>query len=344
MERVLKFAEELCVLDGISSRENKICEYIIDKIKGIENCTYFIDNLGNLIVEKKGNKVPRSKIMIDAHMDEVGLIVSYITSDGFIKFHNVGGINEKVLLGKTVKINDLTGVIGTRPVHLLAKDKLSDIPKIEDLYIDIGASSKEEAEKYVSLGDSVCFDSEWIEFGKDREYVKAKALDDRLGCAVMLDMLLSESEYDLVFSFSVQEEVGARGAAAVTNRIKPDYAIVLECTTASDISGIDEEKKVCKLDGGAVVSFMDGGTVYLKDLYDKAMKTAKDNGIKAQTKTMVAGGNNAGQIHKSACGVKCVAVSVPCRYLHSPSCVIKKSDVADVKDLIIKLVSDLGND
>lgn len=344
MERVFEFAKELCELDGISSRENRIREYITDKIKNIKSCSYYTDNLGNLIVEKKGKKSPHSKIMIDAHMDEVGLIVSYITADGFIKFHNVGGINEKVLLGKTVKINNLTGVIGTRPVHLVSKDKLSDIPKNDDLYIDIGASSKEEVEKYVSLGDSVCFDSEWIEFGQNCEFVKAKALDDRLGCAVMLDMLLSESEYDLVFSFSVQEEVGARGVVAVTNRIKPDYAIVLECTTASDISGIDEEKKVCKLNNGAVVSFMDGGTVYLKDLYDRAMRVAKDNEIKSQTKTLVAGGNNAGQIHKSACGVKCVAVSVPCRYLHSPSCVIKKSDVADVKNLVIELVSSLGND
>ncbi len=344
MDRIFEFAKDLSLLDGISSREDAVRNYIIEKIKNIDMCSYIVDNLGNLIVEKKGKKTPKNKIMIDAHMDEVGLIVSYITSDGFLKFHNVGGINEKVLLGRAVKVNGLTGVIGIKPVHLVSKDKLKDIPDMDDLCIDIGATSKEEAEKYVSLGDSVQFDSDWIEFGENGELVKAKALDDRLGCAVMLDMLINKSEVDLIFSFSVQEEVGCRGAITATNRVQPDYAIALECTTASDISGVSGEKRVCSLSDGAVVSFMDGGTVYPKDLYRKSMDIAKENGIKVQTKTMVAGGNNAGQIHKSACGVKCVAVSVPCRYLHSPSCVIKKSDVEDVKNLVLKLVSDLAYD
>lgn len=344
MDRIFEFAKELSELNGISSREDEVRNYIIDKIKEQKDCSYIVDNLGNLIVEKKGSKTPENKIMIDAHMDEVGLIISYITSDGFLKFHNVGGINTKVLLGRTVKVNGLTGVIGIKPIHLVSKDKSKDIPDKEELYIDIGASSKEEAEKYVSLGDSATFDSDYVEFGENGEFVKAKALDDRLGCAIMLDMLLEKQEYDLTFSFSVQEEVGCRGAITATNRIKPDYAIALECTTASDISGVTGEKRVCELSGGAVVSFMDGGTVYLKDLYRKAMNIARENGIKAQTKTMIAGSNNASHIHKASEGVKTLAVSVPCRYLHSPSCVIKKSDVEDVKNLVLKLVSAFAHD
>ncbi len=344
MDRVLKFAEELSLIDGISAREVNVRNFIIDKIKNEKSCSYFVDKIGNLIVEKKGFKKPHNKIMIDAHMDEVGLIVSYITSDGFVKFHNVGSINEKVLLGSTVKVNGLTGVIGIKPVHLVSKDNSKDISKIDELCIDIGASSREEAEKYISLGDSVTFASEYVEFGENGEFIKAKALDDRLGCAIMLDMLLSDQEYDLTFSFSVQEEVGCRGAMVSTNIIKPDYAIALECTTASDISGIEGEKKVCLVSGGAVVSFMDGGTVYNRELYRKAMDIAKEHGIKAQTKTTIAGGNNASQIHKTADGVKCLAVSVPCRYLHSPSCVVKKSDVEDVKKLVLKLVSAFADD
>ncbi len=344
MDRVFEFAKELSLVDGISSREENVRNYIIEKIKNEATVSYIVDNLGNLIVEKKGKKSPKNKIMIDAHMDEVGLIVCYITSDGLLKVHSVGGINEKVLLGRSVKVNGLTGVIGIKPVHLTDKDKSKDIPKIDDLYVDIGAESREEAEKYVSLGDSIEFDSDWCEFGENNDYIKAKALDDRLGCAVMLDMVLTEQEYDLTFTFTVQEEVGCRGAITATNRVKPDYAIALECTTASDISGISGKKKVCSLDGGAVVSFMDGGTVYLKDLYRKAMDIAKENGIKAQTKTMIAGGNNASQIHKSSEGVKCLAVSVPCRYLHSPSCVIKKNDVEDVKNLVNKLVPEFADD
>ncbi len=344
MTRVFDFAKELTSLCGISSREDDIRNYIIEKIKDEPTCSYVVDNLGNLIVEKKGKNRAKNKIMLDAHMDEVGLIVCYITDDGYIKFHTVGGINEKVLLGRSVKVNGLTGVIGIKPVHLTDKDKKKDIPSQDDLYIDIGASSKEEAEKFVELGDSVYFDSEWTEFGEKGEFIKAKALDDRFGCAMMLDMLLNEQEYDLVFSFSVQEEVGLRGAGAVTNRVKPDYAIVLECTTASDISGVENEKRVCSLSGGAVISFMDGSTVYLKDLYKKAMTIAKENSIKAQTKTMIAGGNNAGRIHSSANGVRCIALSLPCRYLHSPSCVINKSDVRDVKNMLKKLISEFAND
>ncbi len=344
MNRVFDFAKDLSLIDGISSREDDVRSYIIDKIKDEKSCSFIVDNLGNLFVEKKGKSAPLNKIMIDAHMDEVGLIVSYITSDGFLKFHNVGGINEKVLLGRTVKVNNLTGVIGIKPVHLVSKEKSKDIPEMEDLCIDIGAASREEAEKYVSLGDSVSFASEYTEFGKDNEFIKAKALDDRLGCAIMLDLLLSEMEYDVTFTFTVQEEVGCRGAITATNRVKPDYAIVLECTTASDISGFDGEKKVCSLSGGAVISFMDRATVYPRDLYRKAMSIAKEKNIKAQTKTMVAGGNNAGQIHKSADGVKCLAVSVPCRYLHSPSCVIKKSDVEELKKFVVELVDLFAND
>lgn len=344
MDKLFEFAKDLSLLDGISSREDSVRNYIIDKIKDEKSCSYIIDNLGNLIVEKKGRSKPKNKIMIDAHMDEVGLIVSYITDDGFLKVHNVGSINEKVLLGRTVKVNGLTGVVGVKPVHLVSKDKAKDIPETDSLYIDIGAASKDEAEKYVSLGDDITFDSEWIEFGENGEYVKAKAIDDRLGCAVMLDMLIEEQDYDLTFTFTVQEEVGCRGAITATNRVKPDFAIALECTTASDISGVTGEKRVCSLGGGAVVSFMDGGTVYLKDLYRKAMDIANDNNIRVQTKTMIAGGNNASRIHNSADGVKTLAVSVPCRYLHSPSCVIKKSDVLDVKNLVNRLITEFAND
>lgn len=343
MNRVFEFAKDLSLLNGISSREDNVRNYIIEKIKDDVSVSYLVDNLGNLIVEKKGSKRPENRIMIDAHMDEVGLIVCYITSDGLLKVHSVGAINPKVLLGRSVNVNGLTGVIGIKPIHLTDKDKSKDIPEIESLYIDIGVKTREEAEKYVAPGDSIEFDSGWCEFGEKDEYIKAKALDDRLGCAIMLDMILNDQEYDIVFTFTVQEEVGCRGAITATNRVQPDYAIALECTTASDISGVPEEKKVCALGKGAVVSFMDGGTVYLRDLYRKAMDIAEDAGIKAQTKTVIAGGNNASQIHKSSCGVKCLAVSVPCRYLHSPSCVVKKSDVEDVKNLVLKLVSGFAN-
>ncbi|MPN02387.1 putative aminopeptidase YsdC [bioreactor metagenome] len=275
-------------------------------------------------------------------MDEVGLLVTYITDDGFLKFSKVGGIQTKVLLGRTVKIGKVVGVIGVKPIHLLDSDKKTDIPETDELYIDIGTDCKEDAEKLVSIGDPVTFDSAYFEFGQDK--IKSKAIDDRLGCAMMLKMIKEPLTYDAVFTFVVQEEIGCRGAGVAANRVQPDYAIVLESTTASDIAGVENEKRVCLLGDGPVVTFMDKATVYSKKLYDRAFSLAKTNHIPIQTKTVVAGGNDAGVIHKSGIGVKTIAVSVPCRYLHSPSCVIDKNDAEKMYELTKLIFEDFAND
>lgn len=324
--------KELCALSGISGRENAVRDYIIEKIKGCAE--YSIDPLGNLLVFKKGKKPAKNKVMLDAHMDEVGMIVTGITSDGFIKFDKVGGINSKVIIGRSVRIgeNGVNGVIGIKPVHLVDKDKEDVIPSADELYIDIGAENREEAQKAVSHGDAVCFNSDFIEFGDG--FIKAKALDDRVGCAILIEMIKSELEYDAWFSFSVQEEVGTRGAQTAAFNIAPDYAIVVETTTAADISGVKDEKRVCICGEGGAVSFMDRSTVYDKSLFDRAFEIAAEKGISCQPKTLVAGGNDAGAIHKSRGGVKVLTVSVPCRYLHSPACVIRYSDAQESMKLI----------
>lgn len=329
---MLEMIKELCALSGISGRECAVREYIIEKIKGYAE--YSVDPLGNLIVFKKGKNPAKNKVMLDAHMDEVGLIITAITSEGYLRFTKVGGIDTRVMIGRTVKVGDsaVNGVIGIKPVHLVEKGAESDIPKPDDLYIDIGAKNKDEALKYVSLGDSAWFDSEFVEFGDG--FVKAKALDDRVGCAILIEMIKSELEYDAWFSFSTQEEIGTRGAQTAAYTIAPDYAIVVETTTAADISGVKDEKRVCICGKGGTVSFMDRSTIYSKELFDKAFEVAERNGTICQPKTMVAGGNDAGAIHKSRGGVKVLTVSVPCRYLHSPSCVIKYSDVEESLKLI----------
>ncbi len=329
---MLEMIKELCALPGISGRENAVRDYIIEKIK--DYAEYSVDPLGNLIVFKKGKKSAKNKVMLDAHMDEVGLIIAAITSEGYLRFTKVGGIDTRVMIGRTVKVGSsaVNGVIGIKPVHLVEKSAESDIPKPDDLYIDIGAKDKEEAEKYVNLGDSAWFASDFVEFGDG--FVKAKALDDRAGCAILVEMIRSELEYDAWFSFSTQEEIGTRGAQTAAYTIAPDYAIVVETTTAADISGVKDEKRVCICGKGGTVSFMDRSTIYSKELFDKAFEIAERNGIACQPKTMVAGGNDAGAIHKSRDGVKVLTVSVPCRYLHSPSCVIKYGDVEESLKLI----------
>ena len=337
---MLELIKELCLLPGISGRENAVRDYIIEQIK--DHAEYSIDPLGNLLVFKKGKNPAKNKVMIDAHMDEVGLIVTGITAEGFLRFTKVGGIDSRVILGRTVRVGDkaVSGVIGIKPVHLVDKKDEANIPKADDLYIDIGAKTKEEAMEYVCLGDSVWFESGFVEFGDG--FVKAKALDDRAGCAILIGMIKSELEYDMWFSFSVQEEIGTRGAQTAAFTIAPDYAIAVETTTAADISGVKDEKRVCICGKGGTVSFMDRSTLYSKELFDKAFEIAERDNIVCQPKTMVAGGNDSGAIHKSRGGVKVLTVSIPCRYLHSPSCVIKFKDAEESLRLIKALAEDFA--
>lgn len=331
--------KELSLLSGPSGREADIRDYIISKIDG--HCEYKTDALGNIIAYKKGKKAAASKVMLDAHMDEVGIIATYITDDGMLKFGCVGGIDTKVILGRRfVFENGAVGVAGVKPIHLLKGDEKTKIPDSDSLYIDIGASSKKEAESMVKIGETGVFLSDYVEFGDNK--IKCKALDDRVGCAVLIDMILSDLEYDAYFSFSVQEEIGARGAMTAAFGISPDYAIVLETTTAADIIDVPEHKRVCALGSGAAVSFMDKSTLYSKELFDTAFRISGEKGIKIQPKTLVAGGNNAGTIHKSGRGVKTITVNTPCRYLHSPSCVCDKRDIESVRRLSEALLSEFA--
>ncbi len=322
---MLKYLEELCLLNGISGDEDKVRAYIVEKIK--DKCEYKIDPLGNLLAFKKGKNRAKNKVMISAHMDEVGFIVTYICDNGFLKFTSVGGFDSKVAVGRSVFVGEkeIRGVIGNKALHLTHGDEGKKAPSLDKLYIDIGAKSKEDAEKLVSVGDCVYFVSDFTRFGDGK--IKAKAIDDRFGCAIMLKMIESELEYDTHFAFLVQEEVGCRGAGAAVFSIRPDYAIVLEATTAADVSGESEENCVCKQKGGAVVSFMDRSTIYNRKLFKEAFALANEKNIPIQTKTVVAGGNDAGAIHKACEGVYTTAISLPCRYIHSGT------SVADIEDM-----------
>lgn len=338
---MLDYLNDLCLLNGISGREDSVRNYIISKIEN--KCDYKIDPMGNILAYKKGNKRPENKVMISAHMDEVGLIVTYICDNGYLRFTNVGGIEAKVIAGRAVTVgeNKINGIIGNKAVHLTEGDESVTVPKINKLYIDIGAKNKQEAEKFVSVGDSVYFKSDFKFFGNNM--VKAKAIDDRFGCAIMLKMIEQDLEFDTYFAFLVQEEVGCRGAAPAVFSVRPDYAIVLEATTASDISGVSEENQVCCVNGGAVVSFMDRSTVYNRRLFKKAFEIAEERKINIQPKTTVAGGNDSGAIHKACDGVYTLAVSLPCRYIHSSTSVACIDDMYSCYDLALALAEDFAN-
>ena len=317
--------ERLCTTDGISGFEDEIRDIIIKEISPFAD-SLTVDNMGNIIAFKKGRKTPSRKMLISAHMDEVGFIVTYINSDGTIKFAPVGGINDSAAFAKYVRIGPqkINGVVNSKPVHLIKDDERKKCPPIDTLSIDIGADSKEETEKYVSVGDMIVFNAP---YENKNGRVISKAIDDRFGCFVLIEMIKSELEYDMYFSFVVQEEVGLRGARAAAFTVAPDCALVVEATTASDVPFAENEKRVCAVGEGAVISFMDNSTIYDREYYKIAFECAEGLGVKAQTKTMIAGGNDAGAIHCSRGGVRTLAISLPCRYIHS------SSSLACVKDM-----------
>lgn len=328
---MIKLIDELCNISGVSSDEEKVCKFIKKEIKDYVD-DIKIDNIGNLIAFKKGKKTPENKLLICAHMDEVGFIIKNITDDGYIKFGFCGGIDTKVIVGKRVKFGDVCGVIGIKAVHLTSASERTQVIKSDSLYIDIGATSKKEAESKVSLGDLGTFDSKSYEFGDG--FYKARALDDRFGCALMIKLIKSDLEYDTYFSFNVQEEVGLRGAMVSAYNINPDIAIILETTTAGDICDIKGQMRVCNVGAGVVISLMDRSTIYDEEIFKKITSLATKHGINWQTKSLIAGGNDSGAIHKSRCGVKTVGLSLPTRYLHSQACVAKISDMEETYKML----------
>lgn len=329
--------KNLCLLNSTSGDESAVRNFIINEIK--DYCDYSVDALGSIIAIKKGKKRPAKTVSINAHMDEVGFIITGVTDSGYLRFATVGGIDSSVCLDRVVSIGNIKGVIGDKAFHQLSADEKNTVPSFEKLLIDIGAKDKEDALKYVSLGDFAYFESDYYEFGDG--YIKSKALDDRIGCMLMIEMIKSELEYDTTFCFNVQEEVGLRGAKCTSFSVQSDVSLVLEATTAADLYGVSGCDRVCVLGNGPVISFMDGRTIYDKELYNLAMTTAKENNIPCQTKTAIAGGNDAGAIQISGKGSRVLAISVASRYIHSASSVVKASDIDNTRKLIRELLPKL---
>lgn len=328
--------KDLCLINGTSGDEGAVRDFIIEQIK--DYCEYSVDALGSIIAFKKGRKTPAKKVSFNAHMDEVGFIVTGITEEGYLRFSTVGSIDSRVCIDRVVTVgNGVKGVIGDKAFHLLSEDERKQCPSIDKLLIDIGATTKEEAEKAVSLGDFAYFDSDFREFGDG--FIKCKALDDRIGCMLLIELIKSELEYDTYFCFNVQEEVGLRGSKCTSFAVQSDISIILESTTAADLDGVSGDKRVCVLKNGPVISFMDRRTIYDKELYKLAIDTAKENSIPAQTKTAIAGGNDAGAIQLSGKGSRVLAISLPSRYIHSASSVVNKLDIENTRKLIGKLLT-----
>ncbi len=335
-----ELVKNLCDIDGISGAEDKVREYIIEQIK--DHCEYRVDARGNLICFKKGAKTPAKKIMLSAHMDEVGFVVTGIDNDGFLRFSTVGGIDSRVVIGKRVRLESgIPAVVGTKPIHMQSADEQNTPLKISDMYLDIGAKNKEDALESVNLGDTAAFFSNTVLFGNDR--IKAKALDNRAGCACLIQLLQQDAEYDYTACFTVCEECGKSGADNAAYSVQPDIAIVVECTTASDVHGVDQLNSVCTQGEGPCLSFMDNGCIYDKALFKQGLAIAKENNVPCQVKRAVAGGNDSAVIQRMGAGVRVMAVSMPGRYIHSASNVLKLADIDATTQLLGCLVKGLAD-
>ena len=325
--------KELCALNGVSGNEGAVRDHIAARVRPYA-AEIETDAMGNLLVFVKGKRAPGKKVMLAAHMDEVGIIIIGITEEGYLKFDFAGGVDRRVVIGKRVSVGDkaIPGVIALKAIHLLEDGEGKKVPAVKSMHVDIGCRTKAEAEKLVSLGDTGAFDGHIVEFGGG--FLRAKAIDDRVGCAVMLALIQEGVPVDCHFAFTVQEEVGCRGANAAAFRIRPEIALVLEGTTAADLPSQKGNEKVCAPGKGPVVPFMDGGAIFDRGLFRELTALAEAKGIPWQTKTWISGGTDASVIQKTAAGARVAAVSAAVRYIHSASCVGNTQDFENIYRLV----------
>ncbi|MDP2807564.1 MAG: M42 family metallopeptidase, partial [bacterium] len=327
----LKLIEQLTNAWGVSGNENQVRQIIRKQIeKNVDDIR--VDAMGNLIAFKKAKNSKRKalKVMIAGHMDEVGLMITHIDKAGYLKFDKVGGIDDRVLLAKRVLIGKdrVPGVIGVKPIHMLyRKGEDKKVSGHEDMFIDIGAATQEEAQRIVTLGDYVMFDTQYEDWGG---LIKGKAFDDRIGCYLMIELLKKRYSFDLYAAFTTQEEIGLRGGRVAAYRHLPDMAFILEGTPAGDFpqSQVKDVSRMPALGKGPVITVMDRTVFCDKGLIKLLKDTAKTNRIPIQIKRPGAGGTDAGRIHLTKEGVKTSVVAIPSRYIHSPVCLISKRDVA----------------
>lgn len=332
--------ENLSRLSGVSGRETAVRNHIISLISEYAD-EVTTDNAGSIIALKRGARESEERIMILAHMDESGLIITHICEDGLLKFETVGKTDAGSLCGKTVIVGEgkIPGVVGVTPLHLCSSEERSRYPAAEGMYIDIGASSAQEAEMAVSPGDVCVFDTSFEIFGEGK--IKGRAVDGRAGCAVLIELMKQEYMTDVYFVFAAAENTGHRGAACAAFSVEPHYAIVINSVCAADIPSVAEDSKICRLGGGAVFSFMDKRTVYDRELLVRAQELCKQNDIKFQIKQTFTEGSEAGIIQTSRAGVRVFPVGLPCRYMHSPAAMIAESDLKDVLRIVYEMTTTL---
>lgn len=336
--------ERLSNARGVSGNETEVRELVVQEVR---HCVdeYRLDSMGNLITLKRASGRAKGrvgvKVMIAAHLDEVGLLVVHADDDGRLRFEKVGAIDNRVLPSQLFLIGEskVPGVVGVKPIHKSTSAETEHVLKDEDLTLDIGAKSKEEALEAVKIGDYASFAAEFSTIGEG--LVRGKALDDRTGCALLVELLKSDYPSDLYGVFTVQEEIGSRGARVVAYTIEPDLAFVLESTVCDDSPKEKDVSPTTRLGYGPALTVADRSLIADKRLVKLVRTTALENGIPLQIKQPLIGSTDAGRLQLTREGVPSVALSVPTRYIHSPAALLSLTDfdytLALMRETLLKL-------
>ena len=320
---ILELISKLTAVHGPSGDEGAIRELIAELAKPFAD-EITSDVMGNLVVHKKGSG---PKIMFAAHMDSIGLIVTHIDKEGFLRVGKLGDVSLKEALGTPVRFKN--GVCGV----LAAEEKVESKPKLEECYVDIGAKDEAQARSMVQVGDTAVYHTTMTELNSR---VMSPYLDDRSACAILLKTLeqAGDCENDLYFVFTVQEEVGTRGAKTAAWSVEPDYAIAVDVTDVDDTPGA-ARYGTCKLGCGAGIKVMDHSVICHPEVVDALERCARDKGIAVQRDILRAGGTDAGPIHVSRTGVRIGGISIPCRYVHTPAEIADLNDCAACVELAV---------
>lgn len=321
------FLEKLSNARGVSGDESAVRALIAEQLqKHVDE--YRVDALGNLIACRRASRKTNAplKVLIAAHMDEVGFLVTHLDREGFVHFEKVGGIDDRILPSKAVSIGAarIPGVIGFKPRHHSTEAERKKVIAHDDLCIDIGATSREDAARVVTPGDYITFATTFSTLGDN--CVRGKALDDRAGCALLLELTRETYPFELYAAFTTQEEIGLRGARVAGYAVAPDIAIVLEATVCDDSPKTREQSPVTRLGAGPSLTLADRGMLADKRLVNLFAETAREHKIPFQFKQPLIGGTDAGQLHRTRAGVPSAVVSLPARYIHSPAAIISLDD------------------
>ena len=324
---------EICEVAGAPGYEKRIRDIVLREVTPLVD-EVKVDNMGNVTAIKKGKK--DKKVMVGAHMDEISFIVTHIEEGGFLRFHTLGGFDPKTLTAQRVIVHgkkDLVGVLGSKPIHVMTAEERTKLPKTTDFFIDMGMS-KDEVQKYVSIGDVVTRERKLIEMGN---CVNCKSIDNRVSVFILIEALrtLSEVPYDVYGVFTVQEEIGIRGAQVSALQHQPDFGFGLDTTIAYDVPGAQAHEKITELGKGTAIKIMDASTVCDYRMVEYMKKTADKHKIQWQPEVLTAGGTDTAAIQRySAGGAISGAISIPTRHIHQ---VIEMADKGDIEKSILLL-------